>query len=56
MNDDGTMNAAAGAEFEGLDRFEAREKVVEKFEELGLLEKIDDYEIAADLRTLQDDR
>ena len=45
MNDDGTMNAAAGAEFEGLDRFVAREKVVERFEELGLLEKIDDYEI-----------
>jgi len=45
MNDDGTMNAAAGSEFEGLDRFVARAKVVEKFEELGLLEKIDDYEI-----------
>ncbi len=45
MNDDGTMNAAAGNEFEGLDRFVAREKVIEKFEELGLLEKIDDYEI-----------
>lgn len=45
MNDDGTMNSAAGAEFEGLDRFKAREKVVESFEELGLLEKIDDYEI-----------
>ena len=45
MNDDATMNAEAGAEFEGLDRFAAREKVIEKFEELGLLEKIDDYEI-----------
>ncbi len=45
MNDDATMNADAGAEFEGLDRFVAREKVVERFEELGLLEKIDDYEI-----------
>ena len=44
MNDDATMNAAAGAEFEGLDRFEARAKVIEKFEELGLLEKIEDYE------------
>ena len=39
MNNDATMNAAAGAEFEGLDRFKAREKVIEKFEELGLLEK-----------------
>ncbi|MCC6329602.1 MAG: valine--tRNA ligase [Acidobacteria bacterium] len=45
MNDDATMNAAAGAEFEGLDRFKAREKVIERFDELGLLEKIDDYEI-----------
>ncbi|MGD9628315.1 MAG: valine--tRNA ligase [Pyrinomonadaceae bacterium] len=45
MNDDGTMNAAAGADFDGLDRFKAREKVVERFEGLGLLEKIDDYEI-----------
>ncbi len=46
MNDDATMNAAAGAEFEGLDRFKAREKVIEKFEELGLLEKIEDYDIS----------
>ncbi len=45
MNDDATMNTEAGAEFEGLDRYAAREKVVEKFEEIGLLEKIDDYEI-----------
>ncbi len=44
MNDDGTMNAAAGAEFEGMDRFAAREKVVAMFDELGLLEKIEDYE------------
>lgn len=43
MNMDGTMNAAAGPEFEGLDRFAAREKVVEEFERLGLLEKVDDY-------------
>ncbi len=46
MNDDGTMNAAAGAEFEGLDRFVAREKVVAMFDELGLLEKVEDYEIS----------
>jgi valyl-tRNA synthetase len=45
MNDDGTMNAAAGAEFDGLDRFKAREKVVAMFDELGLLEKVEDYEI-----------
>ncbi|MGB7202876.1 MAG: valine--tRNA ligase [Pyrinomonadaceae bacterium] len=45
MNMDGTMNAAAGPEFDGLDRFKAREKVVAMFDELGLLEKVDDYEI-----------
>jgi valyl-tRNA synthetase len=45
MNDDATMNAAAGAEFESLDRFEARAKVIEKFEALGLLEKIEDYDV-----------
>jgi valyl-tRNA synthetase len=45
MNDDATMNAAAGVDFVGMDRFAAREKVVERFEELGLLEKVDDYEV-----------
>ena len=45
MNEDATMNAAAGAEFDGMDRFAAREKVVERFEELGLLERVEDYEI-----------
>ena len=45
MNLDGTMNEAAGPDFVGLDRFVARAKVVERFEELGLLEKVDDYEI-----------
>lgn len=46
MNNDATMNANAGADFENLDRFAAREKVIERFEELGLLEKIEDYEIS----------
>jgi valyl-tRNA synthetase len=40
------MTAEAGAEFEGLDRYEAREKVIAKFEELGLLEKVVDYEFS----------
>ncbi|MFH1361438.1 MAG: valine--tRNA ligase [bacterium] len=31
-------------EFNGLDRFEARKKIVEKLEEQGLIEKIEDYE------------
>ncbi len=45
MNEDATMNSLAGPEFEGLDRFVARAKVVEEFEKLGLLEKVEDYEI-----------
>ena len=45
MNEDATMNALAGPEFDGLDRFVARTKVVEELEKLGLLEKIEDYEI-----------
>ena len=40
------MTEAAGQDFFGLDRYKAREKVVEKFEELGLLEKVIDYEFA----------
>ena len=45
MNDDATMNQAAGAGFAGLDRYEAREKVIAEFEELGLLDKIEDHEM-----------
>jgi valyl-tRNA synthetase len=40
------MTHAAGAEFAGLDRHKARARVVEKFEELGLLEKVVDYEFS----------
>jgi valyl-tRNA synthetase len=40
------MTEAAGAEFAGLDRYKARAQVVEKFAELGLLEKVDDYEFS----------
>jgi valyl-tRNA synthetase len=42
---DGTMTAAAGPDFVGLDRYEARKKVVASMEALGLLEKIEDYTI-----------
>jgi len=44
MNTDGTMNKNAGAEFDGLDRFEARKLVVKKMTELGYLEKVEDYD------------
>ena len=40
------MTEDAGADFAGLERYEAREKVVEKFAELGLLEKVVDYEFS----------
>jgi valyl-tRNA synthetase len=40
------MTDAAGAEFAGLDRHKARAKVVEKFGELGLLEKVVDYDFS----------
>jgi valyl-tRNA synthetase len=40
------MTEAAGADFAGLDRYKAREMVVERFEELGLLEKVVDYEFS----------
>ena len=37
MNEDGTMNELCG-EFEGLDRFECREKLLKKYEEMGCLD------------------
>lgn len=40
------MTPEAGAAFAGLDRYAAREKVVEEFERLGLLEKVIDYEFS----------
>jgi valyl-tRNA synthetase len=40
------MTADAGAKFAGLDRQKAREKVIEEFELLGLLEKVVDYEFS----------
>jgi len=40
---DGTMTQEAGPNYEGLDRYKARAKVVEDLKALGLLEKIEDY-------------
>jgi valyl-tRNA synthetase len=39
---DGNLTAAAG-KYAGTDRIEARQKVVEELDQLGLLEKIDDH-------------
>jgi valyl-tRNA synthetase len=41
---DGTLNALAGPDFEGMDRFEARVKAAEKLEAMGQLVKVEDYE------------
>jgi valyl-tRNA synthetase len=41
---DGTLNAFAGPDFEGMDRFDARVKAVEKLESMGQLVKVEDYE------------
>jgi len=38
MNDDGSMNSTTGS-YEGLDRYEARKKIVAEFKELGLFVK-----------------
>jgi len=40
----GKMTEEAGEEFKGLDRFECREKVLSKLEEMGFLEKTEDYQ------------
>lgn len=42
MNDDATMNANAGI-YEGLDRYEARKRVVGDLKKLGLLEKVEPH-------------
>ncbi len=42
MNDDATINKNGG-KYEGLDRYEARKKIVEELDSLGLLGKIEDH-------------
>jgi valyl-tRNA synthetase len=43
FNPDASTNENVPAEYQHQDRFEVRKKVVAKFEELGLLQKIEDY-------------
>ena len=40
---DASMNENAGPEYEGMDRFACRKAIVTKLDELGLMEKIEDY-------------
>ncbi len=42
LDDNGVVNSNGGI-FEGMDRYECRKQVVAKMEELGLMEKIEDY-------------
>ncbi len=42
MNDDATINKNGG-KYEGMDRYAARDAIVEELKELGLLVKIEDY-------------
>jgi len=42
LDESGIINAA-GRQYEGLDRFEARKRIVAELEEAGLLDKIDDH-------------
>jgi valyl-tRNA synthetase len=44
FNDDASTNDNVPEDFRGFDRFEARKKVVIRFEDLGLIEKIEEYQ------------
>lgn len=43
LNPDGTFNENAGDGFEGLDRDEVREKVVDQLDDAGVLREVEDY-------------
>ncbi|MDR1594673.1 MAG: valine--tRNA ligase [Prevotellaceae bacterium] len=42
FNDDGTLNAH-GLQYEGMDRFDVKEKIESDLDKLGLLEKVESY-------------
>jgi valyl-tRNA synthetase len=43
MNEDGTMNRHAGAKYNGLDRFDCRDRLVEDLKSTGLVERIEPH-------------
>ena len=43
FNEDATTNGNVPPEFQEIDRYDVREKVVERLEELGLLHKVENY-------------
>ena len=44
INEDGRMNENAGIRYQGMKTAQARQKITEDLQELGLIEKIEDYE------------
>jgi valyl-tRNA synthetase len=46
LDDDGALNAAVPDRYRGLDRFVARERVVEEMDSLGLLERVQEHRMA----------
>ena len=46
MDEHGIMNASAGADFEGMDRYACREKVIQMLAEQSLLEKTENHDHA----------
>lgn len=47
FTDDATLNDTVPDAYRGLDRFEARRKIVADFEELGLLDRVEDHTLMA---------
>jgi valyl-tRNA synthetase len=45
MNPDATLNANVPSEFVGLDRFDARKKLVKQLQDIGQMEKIEPYKV-----------
>ena len=45
LTDDAALNDEVPEAYRGLDRFEAREKIIAEFESLGLLDKVEDYTV-----------
>ncbi len=45
LTDDAALNDEVPDAYRGMDRFDAREKIIAEFESLGLLDKIEDYTV-----------
>ena len=45
LTDDAALNDEVPEAYRGLDRFEAREKIIAEFKSLGLLDKVEDYTV-----------